>query len=183
MYIYINSSDTLSVLNTWLSAPEGFEKRDGGGILSASQAPTKYWIYTYKYTVSVLYIHKNGGMGNIQHKLRTNPTRRPHSHPGSHPASSAPSETGAGKRSTFTSANIFCKKRSFTCIYCVFLAFLCLLFFLCLQILGRNNKSVHNMSSVVESSTALASFPSGSSVLESCLAGALGRPCIFLMPV
>ena len=56
IYIYINSSDALSVLNTWLSAPEGFEKRDGGGILSASQAPTKYWIHTYKYTVSVLSI-------------------------------------------------------------------------------------------------------------------------------
>ena len=88
-----------------------------------------------------------------------------------------------GKEAHLHQRTFFAKKRSFTCIYCVFLAFLCLLFFLCLQILGRNNKSVHNMSSVVESSTALASFPSGSSVLESCLAGALGRPCIFLMPV
>ena len=87
------------------------------------QQNTEYIIYTYKYTVSVLYIHKNGEMGNIQHKLRTNPTRRPHSHSGSHPASSAPSETGARKRSTFTSANIFLQKTIFyvyiLCVSCV----------------------------------------------------------------
>ena len=123
----IYSSETLSVLNTWLSAPEGFEKTDGGGrggILSASQAPTKYWIYTYIQIYGVSSIHKNGGIRKLQNKLRTNPTRRPHSHPWSHhPASSAPSETGAGKRSIFTSANIFLQKTIFyvyiLCVSCV----------------------------------------------------------------
>ena len=57
-------------------------------------------------------------MGKLQNKLRTNPTRRPHSHPWSHhPASSAPSETGAGKRSTFTSANIFLQKNDLLRVY------------------------------------------------------------------
>ena len=135
-YIYIYSSGTLSVLNTWLSAPEGFEKGHCRGILSASQEPNKT-----RHIYGVSSIHRNGGIRKLQNKLRTNPTRRPHSHPWyHHPASSAPSETGAGKRSTFTSANIFCQKRSFTCIYSVFPAFLCLLFFLCLQIRWRNQK-------------------------------------------
>ena len=74
--------------------------------------------------MSVLYIHKKGGIRKLQNKLRTNPTRRPHSHPWSHhPASSAPSETGAGKRSIFTSANIFMQKTIFyvyiLCVSCV----------------------------------------------------------------
>ena len=183
IYIYINSSDTLSVLNTWLSAPEGFEKRDGGGILSASQAPTKYWIHTYKYTVSVLSI-KTGEWENSKiNCAQTQPADLTHTLDLIILLLRLLQTRALGKEAQLHQQTFLCKKRSFTCIYCVFLAFLCLLFFLCLQILGRNNKSVHNMSSVVESSTALASFPSGSSVLESCLAGALGRPCIFLMPV
>ena len=130
------------VLNTWLSAPEGFEKRDGGGrggILSASQAPTKYWIHTYKYTVSVLSI-KTGEWENS--KINCAQTR---------PADLTHTldlilllrllQTRAlGKEAHLHQQTFLCKKRSFTCIYSVFPAFLCLLFFLCLQIRWRNPK-------------------------------------------
>ena len=47
-----------------------------------------------------------------------------------------------GKEAQLHQQTFLCKKRSFTCIYSVFPAFLCLLFFLCLQIRWRNPKKV-----------------------------------------
>ena len=87
-------------------------------------------------------IHENRGRGNIQNKLRTNPTRRPHSHPGSHPASSAPSETGAGKNIYISILQYICtQKTDLLGVYNVcFLRFLCFLFSLCLQNRCRNQK-------------------------------------------
>ena len=175
LFTYIYSSGPLSVLNTWLSAPEGFEKGHCRGILSASQEPNKT-----RHIYGVSSIHRNGGIRKLQNKLRTNPTRRPHSHPWyHHPASSAPSETGAGKRSTFTSANIFLQKTIFyVYILCVSCVSVSSVFPVSANSLKKPKKSVYHMSSV-ESSTALAPFLSGSSVLESCLAGAFVGPCKF----
>ena len=140
MYIYINSSDALSLLNTWLSAPEGFEKRDGGGILSASQAPTKYWIHTYKYTVSVLSI-KTGEWENSKiNCAQTQPADLTHTLSLIILLRRLLQKRALGKKAHLHQQTFLCKKRSFTCIYSVFPAFLCLLFFLCLQIRWRNQK-------------------------------------------
>ena len=68
-----------------------------------------------------------------------------------------------------------------TIFYVYTLCFLrfCVFCFSCVcKFVEETQKSVYHMSSV-ESSTALAPFFSGSSVLESCLAGAFVRPCKF----
>ena len=147
IYIYINSSDALSVLNTWLSAPEGFEKRDGGGILSASQAPTKYWIHTYKYTVSVLSI-KTGEWENSKiNCAQTQPADLTHTLGLIILLRRLLQKRALGKETKkhiYISKHFFMQKTIFyetvNNIYSVFPAFLCLLFFLCLQIRWRNQK-------------------------------------------
>jgi len=83
-----------------------------------------------------------------------------------------------GKEAHLHQQTFFAKNDLLRVYTLCFLRFCVFCFSYVCKFVEETKKSVYHMSSV-ESSTALAPFLSGSSVLESCLAGAFVGPCKF----